>query len=66
MLPGLRGKDIASLSGGSNDARWQNRFGLIDFRGNAPAILAAAYESNAAVLFQFLMYPSRHGFITRR
>jgi hypothetical protein len=29
-------------------------------RGNARAILAAAYESNGAVPFQFLIYPSHH------
>jgi hypothetical protein len=33
---------------------------LIDFRGNAPAILDAAYESTAAGQNQFLMYPSHH------
>ena len=38
----------------------QIQIGLIDFRGNAPAILAAAYESNAAAQNQFLMYPSHH------
>ena len=38
----------------------QIRIGLIGLRGNARAILAAAYESNGAVPFQFLIYPSHH------
>jgi hypothetical protein len=41
-------------------AGWQIRIVLIDFGESVPAILAAAYESNAVVLFQFLTYPSRH------
>lgn len=42
----------------------QIEIGLIDIRGNAPAILAAAYESTTAVSTQSLMYPSHHHFIT--
>src|SRR5208337_1809773 len=45
---------------------WKIRIGLIGYRGNAPAIAAAACESTAAVQNQFLMFPSRHDFIARR
>jgi len=46
-------------------AGWQIRIGLIDFRGSAPAFLAAACESTAAVQNQFLLFPCHHDFRTR-
>jgi hypothetical protein len=40
---------------------WSDYFLLcVGLGESVPAILAAAYESNAVVLFQFLTYPSRH------
>ena len=57
--------NICSRRATRRHAGWQNRVGLIDLRGNAPAIVAVAYESNVGVLIQILMYSSRHDFIIR-
>jgi hypothetical protein len=45
---------------------WQNPVGSIDFDGNASAIVAAVWQSNAADLIQILKSSCRHRRTNRR
>ena len=76
QLPLIRrtGRSAAFNAQGKTRARWTTRHcgewqspvGLIDFGGNAPAIVAAAEKSNDDDPIWFLENPCHRGFIIQR